>query len=222
MVSHMLYIHLAATYTQAAAVAAVGIHFDACQGEAVEESIDRSQRTDKAAEAAVAERAGCSNDQHDHPFAGEQDLQLVEGSGIGFVLQKTDCPLQRPGRADVLAEARERNSLFDSDPDGNRNREHHQKHVFQIRKPSGPDALFDLGHGNLMQNLLNQSQRTQPSADRSSQNHTEQCQNSQYIPWCGVTGCVQCILQRTKRAACDRPRAGIAVEARNADALERP
>ena len=57
MVSHVLHVHLAFPHTQAAAVAAIRIHFDARDREPVKESVDRSERADKAAEAAVAESA---------------------------------------------------------------------------------------------------------------------------------------------------------------------
>ena len=57
MVSHVLHVHLAFPHTQAAAVAAIRIHFDARDREPVKESVDRTERADKAAEAAVAESA---------------------------------------------------------------------------------------------------------------------------------------------------------------------
>ena len=48
-----------------------------------------------------------------------------------------------------------------------------------------------------MQKLLDQPQRTDPAAYRSAQNHSEQSQDSQHIPRCSMSGCIQRVLQRT-------------------------
>ncbi len=222
MISHMLHVHLAAAHTEPAAVAAVHIHFDAGQGEAVEEAVDRSQGADKTAEGTVAEGAGKPDHQHDHPFAGKENLKLIERRGVGLILQKADRPFQRPCRADILAEAGQRDPLIDSVPDGNRDHKDRQKQIFQIGKPSGHTAFFNLEHRDLMQQFLHQSKRTEPSADRSSQNHSKERKNTQYIPGRGMAGGIQRVLKRAQRAACDRPGAGITVKTGNARAFERP
>ena len=132
MIPDMLYIHLAAPHTQTAAVASVGIHSDACHTESVEKAIDRAKRAEKAAEGTITERAGESDDQHDHPLLREKKLQLIEGGGIGLILQQPDCTLQRTGRADVLAKSRQRDPLIDPVPDGNCDYKHHEHHILQV------------------------------------------------------------------------------------------
>ena len=78
MVSHMFHVHVTLPHTESAAVAAICIYLNPDHGESVEESVDRSERADKTAECAIAECAGESYDQHDYPFAGKENSQLVE------------------------------------------------------------------------------------------------------------------------------------------------
>ena len=68
-----------------------------------------------------------------------------------------------------------------------------------------------------MQELLDQPQRAQPSADGSPQDHAVQQDNAQDVPSCPMAGGGQGILNGTERAAAYGAGAGIAVEAGNAD-----
>ena len=94
-------------------------------------------------------------------------------------------------------------------------------HAISTGKHPGKPALADFERGNFVQQFLDQTQRADPAADGPAQHHPEQGKDAHHIPWRCMSGSIQRILQRTKRAACDCPRAGIAVEAGNADALER-
>ena len=68
-------IHLAAAHAGAAAVASVLIYFNAYEGQLVEKAVDRAKGTDEAAEGPGAENAGSPDDDHDHEFAREEDLE---------------------------------------------------------------------------------------------------------------------------------------------------
>ena len=68
-----------------------------------------------------------------------------------------------------------------------------------------------------MQQFLNKPQRADPAADRPPKDDSEQRQDAQHIPRSRMSRRVQCVLQRPKRAAGYRTRAGIAVESRYTD-----
>ena len=70
-----------------------------------------------------------------------------------------------------------------------------------------------------MQQLLDQSQRTEPAADRAAQNSAEQQENAHHVPPGSVAGRGQRILQCPERAGTDSPGAGITVEARDTGIL---
>ena len=78
MVAHSPYVHAAAAYTGTAVVTAVFVNLHADDIEPVEETVDRAKRTDKAAEAAIAEYAKQPDDEHDDKFAREEDPQHGE------------------------------------------------------------------------------------------------------------------------------------------------
>ena len=67
-----------------------------------------------------------------------------------------------------------------------------------------------------MQELLDQSQRTDPAADRAAQNRAEKQENAHHIPSGSVAGRRQRILQSPERTCADCSGTGIAVKARDA------
>ena len=217
MIPHVLHIHLAFHHAQSAAVAPVRIHFHPGQGETVEKAVNRAQRANKAAEGAVTEHAGQADHQHDHPFVGKHRPQLIEGGGVHRVLQQADRAFKGSRRADVFAEAGQDDPLPDAVDQRNGDHKHREEHIFQIGQFPRNMTFPDLRCRNLVQQLLNQTQGADPSADGSPQNHAEQRQDAQHIPGQRMPGSVQRVLQRAQRAAGNGARAGIAVEARNAD-----
>ena len=162
-------IHLAAAHAGAAAVAAVFIYFDADEGQLVEEAVDRAEGTDEAAEGPVAEDAGSSDDDHDHEFAREEDLQHCKIARVLGIGEEADGALKSACRTDVFAKARHCQVVTDPVPHGNRDDEYREDHIFEIGESARHAALFDLGSRDLVQELLDQAQGAQPSADRSSE-----------------------------------------------------
>ena len=78
MVAHSPHVHAAAAYTGTAVVTAVFINLHADDIEPVEETVDRAKRTDKAAEAAIAEYAKQPDDKHNDELTREEDSQHGE------------------------------------------------------------------------------------------------------------------------------------------------
>ena len=67
-----------------------------------------------------------------------------------------------------------------------------------------------------MKELLDQSQRAEPAADRAAQNGSEKQKDSEHVPSGPVAGRRKRVLQRSERAGSDGTGAGIAVKARDA------
>ena len=65
---------------------------------------------------------------------------------------------------------------------------YHEDHIFEIAESAGHAALGDLGSRDLVQELLDQAQRAQPSADRSAKGQPEDHDNAQNIPAGTVSG----------------------------------
>ena len=84
MITDMPDIHLTVSHTGPAVIAAALVHLDTDQAEAVKETVDRSERTQKPAESPVTEDTGQPYDQQDHVFPGEQDTQLCEHRKIAY------------------------------------------------------------------------------------------------------------------------------------------
>ena len=222
VVPHVAHVHVAIAHAGPAAVAAGGIHLHAGDGEAVEQSIDRAQRTQEPAEGAIAEHALKPNHQHDDELPRKQHLELVERGGVAGIGQQPHRALQRARRTDVLAECGQRLAVLNAVPDGHGDDEHRQDDVFQIRKRPGDPALPDLRRGDLVQQLLDQPQRAQPAADGAAQDQSVEHQDAQHIPRRGVARAVQGVLQRPQGTRADGPGAGIAVEAGHTDGLGVP
>ena len=205
-------IHLAAAHAGAAAVAAVLIYFDADESQLVEEAVDRAERADKAAEGPVAEDAGSSDDDHDHEFASEEDLQHREVARVLGVGEEADSALKSACRTDVFAKARNCQVVAHPVPHGNCDDKYREDHIFEIGERARHAALFDLGSRDLVQELLDKAQGAQPPADRSAQGQPEDHDNAQHIPSGAVTGIGERVLDRAQRAGSDGAGAGVAVK----------
>ena len=79
---------------------------------------------------------------------------------------------------------------------------------------SGQVLLLDL-EGNLIEQVLNKSERAQKAADKSAQQNAEQGNESEYIQGNTVGVAADDRLQGTNRTGSDRTRAGIAVQSGN-------
>ena len=217
VIAHAAHVHAAAAHARAAVVAAALVHLDADDVEAVEQAVDRAQRTDEAAEGAIAEHAGQPDGQHDDELAGKEHAQHAELRPVDGVRQQAHGPLEGARRADVLAEAGQGYAVGEGIPQRYGHDEHRQQQVFQPRQGPRHGALFNLQRGHFIQKLLDQAQRAQPAADGATQDHAIQHDDAQHVPARPVIGGAQRVLYRPQGARARRRGAGIAVEARRAE-----
>ena len=70
--------------------------------------------------------------------------------------------------------------------------------------------------------FLNETQRTEPSADGAPESHAEEQENAHHIPTCPVAGRSQRILQRAERTCSHSSGAGITIKTGSAGVLRRP
>ena len=213
MVTHVLHVHLTVAHTGAAAVAAIRVRFHPDDTEAVEQPIDRPEGAEETAEAAVAEHADQADGQHNHPLAGEDQTQHLIHGRVGGIHQVAACALQGTGRADILAEGRQRQVFGQAEVQGNGDHEHRQDPVFQPGQCPGNLAFTDFRHRNLMEQFLDQAHGAQPAADRAAQHHAEEHDHPQHIPACPVSRSGQRVLDGSQRAGACRTGTGIAVQA---------
>ena len=220
MISYMSYIHRACHHAPAAAAAAFRTDPDSGQGKAIEKTVDRAQRAEKPAEAAVAEDTGQANGQHNNPFLRKYGFQLEKGGTVCGVLQQPNGAFQGTGRADILAEGWQRNAFSHTEEQRYGNDKYGQYSVLQVRQCPRYAAFADLERRNSVQQLLDQAQRTDPAADGSAENYAEQGQDPHDVPGRCMPRCTQGVLQGTERAAGNRSRTGIAVQSRHADGFQ--
>ena len=109
--------------------------------------------------------------------------------------------------------------MTDPVPHGDRDGKHRQDHIFEIGKCPCDAALFNLGGRDLMEELLDQSQRTEPAADGPSEGEPEDHNDAQHIPAGAVTGVGERILDGSQGTCPYCTRAGITVKARDADSF---
>ncbi len=219
VVAHAADVHIACGHTGSAAVAALLVHLDADQSQLVKKAVDRAERTDKAAERAETEDAAEPDEQQDHKFAREEDVQHREVTGIFRVGQKPHCAFKSSRGTYVFAKARDRKVLFDAVPHRNSHDENCKDHVFEISERMRKAALSDLGRGDLVEQFLHKAQRAQPAADRPAQGQAEDHDDAQDVPSHAVSGIGQRILNRAQRTGADSAGTGIAIEAGYADSF---
>ena len=215
----MPHVHVAAAHTAAAAVAAALVHAHPHQTDAVEQSIDRAQRAKEAAEAAITEYAGQTDDEHNNKLARKETAQHAVKARVVGIGKQPHRAFERTGGTDIFAKARHRNIVPQPNPQWDRRRKENEDPVFQPGQRPCPAAFPDFIGGDLVQQLLEQPQRAEPAADAAAQGHTEEQEDTHHIPGCAMTAGGQRVLDRAQRAGADRAGAGIAVQARDAGVL---
>jgi hypothetical protein len=210
VIADVLDIHFARLKALSAVNALAPIEFYSDERKLAEEAVERSERANKAAE--ETENKDTSHDnRHKHAeLPRKQEAESRIGKDGTVSEDETDRPFQRSRRADVFTEGRD-SRIDDGDRDQNT-----QDHILQIGEDSRDPALFDFGGLDLIEKFLNKSERTQPTADGSAENESEQNDNAEYIGRRACTACRQRILQCADGTSPDRTGARITVESRNA------
>ena len=219
VIAHMPHVHAAAAHAASAVVAAAFVNFHTDDVEAVEEAVDRTQRADKAAEGPVAEDAQKPDPEHDDELAREQDPQHGKLRRVRRVRQQAHGPLKGARRADILAEARQGHVVLEPVPQRQGHHKDRQQDVLEPAEHPRDAGFFDFRRRDLVQQLLNQAQRAEPAADRTTEDDAEQGDDAQHVPAGLVAGGRQRVLDRAKRAGADGTGAGVAVKARHAGKL---
>ena len=219
MVAHMPNIHLAVRHAAPAVRAFALFDLHAENRHTREQPVNRPQRAEEAAERAVEEHARQQNRHHDDEFARKEDVEDGELARIDRVRQQAHCALERPRRADVLAESRH-GILLQAVRQRDDDHKHRQQDVFEIRQRMGEAAFLHLRRRNLVEQFLNQPQRTEPAADGAPQNQPVEHQNAQNVVRRALIRGGQRVLQRPQRTCANRARTGVAVEPRHAKVLD--
>ena len=131
-----------------------------------------------------------------------------------------DARKERAARADVLAVPGA--ALADHVEHCQRQDYHkaHQHDIAQILEhPVAGQTLELFREGYLVQQVLHKPEGAEPAADKAAQHRAEKQQETHDIEREPVVPVAQHGLQRTYGAGAERTRAGVAVEARDADAL---
>ena len=78
MITNVANVHATAAYAGTTVVTAVLIHLDTNDVEPVEQAVDRTKRTDEAAERTIAEHTEQPDSQHDDKLPGKEHTQHAE------------------------------------------------------------------------------------------------------------------------------------------------
>ena len=155
MVAHMPNIHLAVRHAAPAVRAFAFLDLHAENRHTREQTVNRPQRAEEAAERTVEEHTRQQNRHHDDEFARKEDVEDGELARIDRVRQQAHCALERPRRADVLAEARH-GILLQAVRQRDDDHKHRQQDVFEIRQRMGEAAFLHLRRRNFVEQFLNQ------------------------------------------------------------------
>ena len=131
MVAHMPHIHRTLPDACTAAGAVFLFHPDSNKRKAAEESVDRAERAQEAAEGPVAEHTGEPDHQENDPFPGKEDAEHGKESRILFIGQESHCAFQRACRADILAERGKRQVVPESVPERKGQNKDRQNDIFE-------------------------------------------------------------------------------------------
>ena len=133
MISYVLDIHFAFADTKTAVGAFGSFELYAEQREFVEEPIQSTERTDKAAENSKDEHGADDNADRDSEFPGKERSKSRKLALVDLVGKKSKCALNSACGTDVLTEAGKR-YVAKSVKYGNYHYEKYQNHVLEVRE----------------------------------------------------------------------------------------
>ena len=156
MVTHTFRIHQARADTCITSHTLIGINAYTEECYRIEKRIYRAQRTDKTTECSEADHAHENAQGHDKNFPRKKEshfgLQYLAGT------YKRDTCFKSSGGTYVFAKTRSKSDY------GDRDHEDSQNDIFQVRENGCESVLPDLGKRDLIEQFLDQSERTQEAA----------------------------------------------------------
>ncbi len=167
-VPDLLYIHFTVVYTEAAVGAFRHIDLDTEEGNAVEKTVERAQRADETAEHSEDEYA-CHGDAYEkQEFPRKERAEHCEIAFVHLVGEEHDTAFKGACGADIFTEGG-KGSVTESVCNGNDKYEENEHNVFKEGKCSCDGALLKLWCLYFIKKLLNKTEGTEPSADKSSE-----------------------------------------------------
>jgi len=188
----------------------------------VEKRIDGAQGANDPAERATYEYHERQEDQEDPNLARIEPPDKL--SQLRLQEQHGDSRLKGPGRADILAEPGYPVAESVDDQKGQQNHKNRQEHVLDVDHPVGE---FDLPGRDLVDQFLEETEGTQPSAGHPAHQAPNNPQDSEDVQ--ADMGIARLgarpdggkhRLKRTQGTGAGRCRAGITVQSGNADRLQ--
>ena len=179
----------------------------------VKESVQSAERTYKTAEQTEDEDTSRNDRNHKQELPCEQRAEHTEVAFVDLVRKKSDSALKRSGGTYVLTERRQ-GSIAECVHYRYDKNEEYEYDVLKIRKDSRHLVLFQLGRFDLIHQILNKTEGTEPSAYHSAEEYRIEQKDAAYVIE-GASVCAEASLKRAERAGSDRSRTGIAVDAGN-------
>ena len=210
LIAYVLDIYLTLGNTEVTMGAFFFVHLHAEEGDLVKQAVQTAQGTNKTAENAIDKYGGHHDADHQQEFPGEQGAQHREEAIVEFVGKQEQATFDGAGGADVFTECRGRN-IAQSICNGNYQHEEHKDRVFQEGKDPGNGAFLHFGRFDLIQQVLDQTEGTQPAADHSAEHNGVQQQNTANIED-GRRVVIKRALQAAQGAGTDGTGAGVAVD----------
>lgn len=193
------------------------IYFQMIDADLVEEPVDRAQRAHRFAEKPFADQHSSDRADQDRELQKEERPDGLAQVFIGQ--EERDAALQRPDRADVLAEGRLAHAHEVRHQDRHRQHEDREQNVFDVSERL-PDPVF--ADGQLPEQVLQKAERTEKTADPPAHQRSDRQDEPHGVEAeVEVHGAAHC-LQRSNRARRHGGRARIAVHARIAEFFEAP
>ena len=193
------------------------IHLDTKEGEFVEQAVQTAQGANETAEYAVDKYTAYDDADHQQEFPGEQRAEHPEGTVVDLVGKQQQAAFNDASGADVFAEGGGR-GFVNGVCNGNHHCEEYQDHILHIREDPGDGALLHLGRFDFVQQILDQAEGTQPTADHSAEDNGIEHHDAEGIEERTFT-IIKGTLQRTQGAGTDGTGAGVTVDAGGAEEL---
>ena len=191
---------------QVAVLTAAFLEMQAHAAHPVERPVDGAQRADESAERPAGNHHPQQEEGEDDHFDGEEQAgQLAQ---VGLERDHGQAGFQGAGGAE----------LAEPGFQGNKWDDHHQQGEYRIarRRPAVADAPF--GQRYLIEQVLQEPERTCPAAGGAAKEHTNEAQHPQQIQRQAAED--NEVLERADGTGGDSQRAGVAVEARTGDVFQ--